>query len=416
MKKRLLSVVICLLLASCFFFTGCTSLNLSGYNFNEYVGETTENETIKIENNASSTQQDAKTKIAESYVNISFTILVAKETNVKKTNGTTVISDTTDKTFASFGSGTVVYKGGYIVTNYHVIANALSPASVTTTKDAYGQTTTTTTSYKAYASQDGGETYYECVILWSEIRYDLAIINCEHFKELPAAPMKDRSVYCSTEDRIKILEEVITIGTQYDEENYASATTGTISSSLNRSVYGSDLNVNYEYLIQHNASINHGNSGGALIDLDGNLIGVNTLGIDNANSLFYAVSIYPIISVLDTVVKNWEQNGEETTDAILGVSGIDKLMVKNGKVEEAYSEYNEDGVIVTKVETSSIIKNIQTNDIIKEISFGSGDSVETFVINNVYDLLNARLRLHDYSTGKVKVLRGEEILTLNLIK
>ena len=365
--KKILSFCVCVALVCCFVFSGCASLNLNNFEFSKYSSEISQNEILKIETKNLSTQEK-KTKIAEEYIKISFTVIIAKEVRTTIVQSGATVSDDTEETFVSFGSGTVVYKGGYILTNYHVVANALLEANVSTSTNKYtGQTTTVSTSYKTYVSQDGGETAYEAVVLWSNINFDLAIIMCKQFENLPAAQLKDRSVYCNDEDRIKVLEEVITIGTQYDEENYGSATLGTISSSKNRSVFGTDIGVNYEYLIQHNASINHGNSGGALVDLDGNLIGVNTLGVDNANSLFYAVSVYPIIEIIDTVVYNWEQNGAQTTDQSFGLSGIDKLLIKNAKssVEAKYAEFDDSGVIVTDVTSQCIIKNIKVGDIIK---------------------------------------------------
>ena len=375
MKKcRRLSLVLCCMLMVCVFaFAGCASLNIGNFNLKPYTGGQTQNEELVIDTEGLSLQEK-KTKIAEEYISISFTVLIAKkvETVVYSSLGVEKSRDVSES-FSSFGSGTIVHKGGYILTNYHVINSALSePSTVNSTNSTTKEITKTTTSYVVYVSQDGGETNYEATILWSAYNFDLAIIVCEHFADLSAAPMKDRSVYCTSEDRIKVLEEIITVGTQSNQENYGSATTGTISSSIVRSVYGSDLQLNYEYLIQHDAAINHGNSGGALVDMDGNLIGVNTLGVDSANSLFYAVSIYPVILILPTVVKNWENKAQATTDVTVGLSAIDKLMVKNAPssmIESGCEDYSEDGIIVTKVDTTCIISGIKVKDIIKEIKF-----------------------------------------------
>lgn len=420
MKKcRRLSLVLCCMLMVCVFaFAGCASLNIGNFNLKPYTGGQTQNEELVIDTEGLSLQEK-KTKIAEEYISISFTVLIAKkvETVVYSSLGVEKSRDVSES-FSSFGSGTIVHKGGYILTNYHVINSALSePSTVNSTNSTTKEITKTTTSYVVYVSQDGGETNYEATILWSAYNFDLAIIVCEHFADLSAAPMKDRSVYCTSEDRIKVLEEIITVGTQYNQENYGSATTGTISSSIVRSVYGSDLQLNYEYLIQHDAAINHGNSGGALVDMDGNLIGVNTLGVDSANSLFYAVSIYPVILILPTVVKNWENKAQATTDVTVGLSAIDKLMVKNAPssmIESGYEDYSEDGIIVTKVDTTCIISGIKVKDIIKEIKFVNGSEVETFTINNTYDFLYARLRLHEYKYATVVIERNGINIELTL--
>lgn len=220
------------------------------------------------------------------------------------------------------------------------------------------------------------------------------------------------------------MEEVITIGTQKECENYNSATIGTISSSVTRSIYGADLGINYEYLIQHDAIINHGSSGGALVDMNGYLIGLNTLGDDSANSLFYAISIYPIIQVIDVVANNWELNNKTTEDYMFGFSGYDKLEVKNfpasKKTGEDYPDYltdfKQDGVIVTKLNENLIISGLQTQDIITKIVFGSASTTKEFTINNRYDLLNARLELYNYQTATVTVIRNGEEVNLTLTR
>lgn len=418
-SKKLSLILCCILLVCVFAFAGCASLSISDYKLNPFTSGETENQEITI-NTEGLSLQEKKTKIAEEYIKISFTVIIAKkvDTIVYTSTGNEKSKDTKE-TFASFGSGTIVHKGGYILTNYHVIEAALTdPTTVNQTNAATREITKITTSYVVYVSQDGGETVYDATILWSGYNFDLAVIVCDQFAELKAAPLKDRSVYCSQVDKINVLEDIITIGTQYNQENYGSATTGTISSSIVRSVYGSDLNLNYEYLIQHDAAINHGNSGGALIDMNGNLIGVNTLGVDNANSLFYAVSIYPIISILPTIVKNWENKAQATSDVVVGFSGIDKLMVRNaptGAVQDQYLDFNNNGVIVIGVNSDCIVSGLKVNDVIKEIKFTNDTTSEAFKINCTYDFLYARLRLHDYKTAKVVVQRnGVDIeLTLN---
>ena len=414
-----LSLILCAIVVTCvFLFAGCSPLFINDFFFTKYSQETPTNETISIETEGL-TKEERKTKIAQQYINISFTVIISKKVEAKVYSALgTEISSSENETFSSFGSGTIVHKGGYILTNYHVVKDALSePLKASSTNRYTGEITKTTTTYIVYVSQDGGENCHRASILWTGLNFDLAIIQCNEFASLNAAPMKDRSVYCAEADRIKVLEEVITVGTQYSQENYGSATTGTISSALVRSIYGSELQLNYEYLIQHNASINHGNSGGALIDLDGYLIGVNTLGVDNAHSLFYAASIYPVMLVLDYVVENWEQNAATTIDVSFGLSAIDKLMVDNapnGMIESKYENYNENGVKVILVEDNCIINGIELDDIIVEIKFSGLNNEEVFKINNVYDFLYARLRLHEYNSATVKVLRNgvEQILTL----
>ena len=420
-KTKKFSLILCAVLVGCvFMFAGCSPLFINDFFFTKYTQDTVANETLNIETEGL-TLQEKKTKIAEEYINISFTVIIQQKVEAKVYSALgEELSSTESEKFSSFGSGTIIHKGGYILTNYHVIENALDePLNASTTNRFTGEITKTTTTYVVYVSQDGGEECFEATILWSAYNFDLAIIQCNEFAHLNAAPMKDRSVYCAKEDRIKVLEEIITVGTQYSHENFGSATVGTISSALVRDMFGGDLQLNYEYLIQHDAPINHGNSGGALVDLDGYLIGVNTLGVDSANSLFYAASIYPVMSVLEHVVENWEKHAKTTVEPSYGLSGVDKSTIKNaptGMFDSKYKDFDENGVKVIGVEESCIINGIKVDDIIVEIKFSGLSAEEVFAINNTYDFLYARLRLHEYNSATVKVLRDGEEINLTLTK
>ena len=420
-KTKKFSLILCAILVVCvFMFAGCSPLFINDFFFTKYTQDTIANETLNIDTEGLSLQEK-KTKIAQAYIDISFTVIISKKVEAKVYSALGAeLSSSESETFSSFGSGTIIHKGGYILTNYHVIKEALAePLNASTTNRFTGDITKTTTSYIVYVSQDGGETCHEASILWSALNFDLAIIQCNDFADLNAPPMKDRSVYCSAEDKIKVLEEVITVGTQYSQENFGSATVGTISSALTRSMYGSELQLNYEYLIQHDAPINHGNSGGALIDLNGYLIGVNTLGVDAANSLFYAASIYPVMIILETVVDNWEKHAQRTIDVSLNMSAVDKYTVDNapsGMYDSKYKDFDENGVKVIGVEENCLIEGLKVDDKIIEIKYTGLSSEEVFVINNTYDLLYARLRLHHYNSAAVKVVRDGVELTLTLTK
>ena len=420
-KTKKFSLILCAILVVCvFMFAGCSPLFINDFFFTKYTQDTIANETLNIDTEGLSLQEK-KTKIAQAYIDISFTVVISKKVEAKVYSALGAeLSSSESETFSSFGSGTIIHKGGYILTNYHVIKEALAePLNASTTNRFTGDITKTTTSYIVYVSQDGGETCHEASILWNALNFDLAIIQCNDFADLNAAPMKDRSVYCSSEDKIKVLEEVITVGTQYSQENFGSATVGTISSALTRSMFGSELQLNYEYLIQHDAPINHGNSGGALIDLNGYLIGVNTLGVDAANSLFYAASIYPVMIILETVVDNWEKHAQRTIDISLNMSAVDKYMVDNapsGMYDSKYKDFDENGVKVIGVEENCLIEGLKVDDKIIEIKYTGLSSEEVFAINNTYDLLYARLRLHHYNSATVKVVRDGVELTLTLTK
>ena len=390
MKKGRVLSIFALLICCIFAFSGCgtlgsTSLISTGGN-SQYISQYQENQPITVEEGSTAAE------IAQKYIDISFTVLIYQVTEV---NG----GSSKSMELSSYGSGFVVHTGGFILTNYHVIEDVLAdPVSYSATK-VY---------YECYVSQDGGETYYPAEILWENSVFDMAIIICEEFASLPAAKLKDRTIYCSDEERIGLLEQVITVGNQ--KSYHASATIGNISSTILR-VATSETNV-YEHLIQHNASINHGNSGGALIDMDGNVIGLNTLGDDDANSLFFAVSIYPAIAVLDKVVENYYATGSKTEEIVLGFTGTDSVL---DSMSQTSVGFEGEGLYVTGVESSCLISGLQVGDVIVEVKIQTADGTETFEVWDNNSFRYARLNLLYAQNATFKVNRGGNIVELAII-
>lgn len=390
MKKGRVLSIFALLICCIFAFSGCgmfgsTSSISTGGN-SQYVSQYQENQPITVEEGSSAAE------IAQKYIDISFTVLIYQVTEV---NG----GSSKSMELSSYGSGFVVHTGGFILTNYHVIEDVLAdPVSYGATK-VY---------YECYVSQDGGETYYPAEILWENSVFDMAIIICEEFASLPAAKLKDRTIYCSDEERIGLLEQVITVGNQ--KSYHASATIGNISSTILR-VATSETNV-YEHLIQHNASINHGNSGGALIDMDGNVIGLNTLGDDDANSLFFAVSIYPAIAVLDKVVENYYATGSKTEEIVLGFTGTDSVL---DSMSQTSVGFEGEGLYVTGVESSCLISGLQVGDVIVEVKIQTSDGTESFEVWDNNSFRYSRLNLLYAQNATFKVNRGGNIVELAII-
>ena len=388
-KARILSIF-ALLICCIFAFSGCGTLGLTssistGGN-SQYVSQYQENQPITVEEGSTAAE------IAQKYIDISFTVLIYQVTEANGENSKSM-------ELSSYGSGFVVHTGGFILTNYHVIEDVLAdPVSYGATK-VY---------YECYVSQDGGETYYPAEILWENSVFDMAIIICEEFASLPAAKLKDRTIYCSDEERIGLLEQVITVGNQ--KSYHASATIGNISSTILR-VATSETNV-YEHLIQHNASINHGNSGGALIDMDGNVIGLNTLGDDDANSLFFAVSIYPAIAVLDKVVENYYATGSKTEEIVLGFTGTDSVL---DSMSQTSVGFEGEGLYVTGVESSCLISGLKVGDVIVEVKIQTSDGTETFEVWDNNSFRYARLNLLYAQNATFKVNRGGNIVELAII-
>ncbi|AJJ62068.1 serine endoprotease DegP [Yersinia aldovae] len=143
--------------------------------------------------------------------------------------------------FRSLGSGVIIDAAkGYVVTNNHVVDNAT----------------------KINVKLSDGRSY-EAKVIGKDPRTDIALLQLKDAKNLTAIKIADS-------DQLRVGDYTVAIGNPY---GLGETVTSGIVSALGRS----GLNVeNYENFIQTDAAINRGNSGGALINLNGELIGINT--------------------------------------------------------------------------------------------------------------------------------------------
>lgn len=353
MKKKYFSLIILVFVV--FLLTGCSfNLFASPYSTESIYTEATTIDTTK-------TLDERVQQIAKDYVSAVVTVFVV---------------DGSDNEI-SFGSGVGIYEGGYIVTNYHVVSSVIGSS---------------TYSLVVYYNDDA--TPYDAEVLWSHANLDLAIIKSEN-PNLPFVEMEDRSINPAEGNGLNALETVIAIGTPIDFSLQNSITLGYISSASAR-VAISDDNV-YEDLIQHTAPINHGNSGGALFDSYGKLIGLNTLGNDDANSIFFSVPIYGAMLVIDDIASAYESNSTYTTPA-LGINGEDRY-----QADYLNHTFTQSGMKVTSVSvTSPAYLKLQVNDIITSITVGS----TTYNIDLRNDLIFALLNSASGQTISVGYIRS----------
>ena len=181
--------------------------------------------------------------------------------------------------YQSIGSGVCVKSGSFVLTNNHVVEN--------------GGT------INLYLS-DG--TTARANIVWTDASSDLAMLKST--KAIPYLPVANAGSYQSG-------DEVIAIGTPIDIAFKHSVTKGIIS-AVNRTVAvdGENGLSNLYNLIQHDASINPGNSGGPLINMSGEVIGINTLKVSDAEGLGFAIPVdtfYPVIEKVNVIKQHiWE--------------------------------------------------------------------------------------------------------------
>ena len=178
------------------------------------------------------------------------------------------------------GSGVVVSDDGLIVTNAHVV-------SLT---DQFGRSLRNP-SVKIRLS-DGTERTAK--ILGSQPDNDVALVKVDDTASLKAAEIGDS-------DALQVGDDVVAIGNALDLGNTPTVTKGIISAK-DRDLEV-DANLTLHGLLQTDAAINHGNSGGALVNASGQVIGINSAGIPDAQNLGFAIAsktFQPLIENLKT--------------------------------------------------------------------------------------------------------------------
>jgi len=303
---------------------------------------------------------------------------------------TIIIYENETDTAVSMGSGVAVYSGGYIATNWHVISNVdLYPT------DYY---------IKIEVIYNGELTIFNADLLWSSDIVDLAVIRSE-YHNIPYVTMEDR--WINSDNRLRIAEEIWTLGTPYDMSLFGTYSEGYISSNLER-LSSSDGRL-YESMIQHSSAISNGSSGSGLFDANGSLLGLNTLGVPStsttsANDLYFSTPIYPIINIIDDIASLEEDNDPETNYSFpkIGVNGYDRNMSNTFSDSGLYTmSVNSSGPSSGLLFEGDVLTGISTptatetstggyyevdirNDFFYAISnFNKGDSVKLYVKNSV---------------------------------
>lgn len=202
--------------------------------------------------------------------------------------------------YQSIGTGVCIKKGAYILTNNHVV------------DDAYF--------INLYLS-DG--TTATATTVWADPSSDLAMLKSS--VDIPYLPVAEQGSYDSG-------DEVIAIGTPLDLAFKHSATRGIIS-AVNRTIsVQDDFGDNTLYnLIQHDASINPGNSGGPLINSKGEVIGINTVKVSDAEGMGFAIPVETFKNAIEKV----SANGSYQT-AYMGVFGYDNQLKHIGGVADGF--------------------------------------------------------------------------------
>ncbi|NLM19154.1 MAG: PDZ domain-containing protein [Clostridiaceae bacterium] len=235
------------------------------------------------------------------------------------------------------GSGVIVDSAGYILTNSHVVNN--------------GDFENLLVSFS-----DDQET--EAELIWNDQTLDLAIIKVER-DNLPAVEMGDSN-------KVNVGDKAIAVGNPLGLSLQSTLTSGYIS-GLNRTIRLEDGNI-MDGLIQTDAAINSGNSGGALFNAEGKIIGINTARPQTADGIGFAIPINTAKPIIEKVIT------EGSFEPLyLGITGANVQYVLPMDGEELPTDT---GVMVQEVFSDSPAEKagIKSGDIITALG---GDPVDS---------------------------------------
>jgi len=270
------------------------------------------------------------------------------------------------------GSGVIVSKDGYILTNNHVIAEA---------------------DEILIDFPDEKEDEFPATIVGTDPRSDLAVLKVELEDPLPAATL-------GNSDQIEVGDIVLAIGNPFGLGQ--TVTMGIISATGRKQVIPRQSGVLYQDFIQTDASINQGNSGGALIDAEGRLIGINTAIFSRTGEnlgIGFAVPINMARNVMEQLIEQGR-----VSRGYMGVN-IDDL---DEDLAESFGLDSETGALVTFVEPDSPADKagLVAGDIILKIN--------DTPIKNVNDLLLTVSQEAPGSTVEVDISRDGDARTLQV--
>jgi serine protease Do len=264
------------------------------------------------------------------------------------------------------GSGVIISEDGFIVTNNHVI-NGAQEIEVTLNNN------------ESYAAK----------LIGTDSKMDIALLKIEADKPLSYAVFSDS-------DQIKVGEWVLAVGNPY---NLNSTVTAGIISAKARNLDNSSI----QSFIQTDAAVNPGNSGGALVNTRGELIGINTMISSNTGS-YVGYSFAVPSNITKKIVEDLIEYGN-VQRGILGVEGIEL----NGMVSKELNLSNSQGFLVKSVNKKSGAEKggIEEGDIITKID---NQKINSFASLTSY--LNSK-RPND--TVQVTVIRDDETVILPIL-
>ncbi len=285
--------------------------------------------TYSFNNNKVAAEMTDFNRAAEKTVNA---VVHVKNTSIQKGNVSSWLrqfyGEDFDEKRIGTGSGVIVSPDGLIITNYHVIEDA-TEIEVTSNKN------------KTYVAE----------IIGSDPNTDLAVLKIKTNESLPYIPFGDSEL-------AQIGEWVLAVGNPF---NLNSTVTAGIISAKSRDL--NDRDSKNQSFIQTDAAVNMGNSGGALVNTDGELIGINT-AISSITGGFVGYSFAVPSNIVRKVFEDLLEFGN-VQKGLLGVSGS----ALNAELSEKFEINETQGFLIGEVieGMGASEAGLQKGDIIKKV-------------------------------------------------
>ncbi len=262
----------------------------------------------------------------------------------------------------SEGSGIVYSSDGYIITNYHVIEDAIDNSSAS-----------------IYVTFYDDDNEVEATIVGGDEVTDLAVLKIEKEGLVPAE--------FGSSSELKVGELAVAIGNPLGKEFESTVTVGYVS-ALNRKVTTDGRTYK---LIQTDAAINSGNSGGALLNSEGKVIGINSVKVSltGVEGLGFAIPSDDALPIIKELIEN-----KKIVRPYIGLAGIniDAATARLNNLEEGIyvqEVYNDTPAQKAGIKRGDLIVSIDgqrvtTMEELNEIKNAKkiGDSVELGIIRN----------------------------------
>lgn len=277
-----------------------------------------------------------------------------------------------DEEASGEGSGVIFREDGYIITNYHVIADAMSGRNNSKIEVFLG---------------DANSSPYSATVVGYHISADLAVIKI-NAKNLPKVDFADSS-------KLNVGQYVITVGNPGGLEFMDSVTYGVIS-GLDRKATTDDAVA----LIQTDAAINPGNSGGALVNTKGELVGINSAKIvaEEFEGMGFAIPANTVLEICEDIISN-----ENSQNPYIGITVSEKYSA------DVLQEFGYPvGAVVASVDENSPAFNagIRRGDIITSFN---GTEIKEYT-----DLNSLLAKCKPNQTVEVEIYRSGRLYTTSI--